>query len=813
MPPSDPVAVVVAGTRLAPPIINQTSDKLTDKHFNMYLKQCTSWLAAVHPKADPKKVVPLLAPELLHQTLETYYDTRAKQLDSKTVEEYVDALKARSHGPEHYKHIHENLKKAKQGNLHVNDWYKFVIVAADKLASSKKYALTDRDRITTIRDGLSVRMKNKLLERRDVEDYGDTIADGSNTDAEKWTKYQDRLQEIQELINAQEENKANDGRARSSVASTRENFGGIPNPAWSGASLPAYVAPQLGSAHFSAVAAVTADAGVRTLKEWFTIRYIVNGCLQCWLPWQNHRGADNKCREPPPDGEHTLKWCFNWAAANPSGFENAALAPGFQPRQPTSVSADDIANMILYNMHKRQLKPHLVPEFYRRYKPDLFINAPAPQVYAPGSRRPTNTAQRNNYGHATGSNTVPIPTSVPPNSGGYRQPQAPPAPSGNFAVPPPPTGVGVLFQHSSYDIPDQRYNAWQSQRPSANNVASIGGCGRQNYSHSTAAVMGEYPNNNYESSDEFTNIDGGGFSRTSRQGDRTRGRSPLRQRDRARARSPLRSRNRSSEHVTRARQATDSPRYERRERKLPTAPERKDGRKRPSITEEEMRTFASARLPSPLDRLFLRKAKDARRTVSENDNYLPELIDATDNKDDWENASYDPDADKVDFDADALAEEEEVVGAVIDEEPSVNGNDVEPIVEGNTDVSNSSECPIFLPHLVWKCAITDNSRSALPQRSFHALLDDGSPFVLIRPEVVDTCKLRRRKLPKPIIMDTATPSNDSCTTITEYVDIQLFDPSCTWTSRSVRALIAPGLCYPIILGLPFHPPYAVGIYP
>ncbi|KAF8919084.1 hypothetical protein CPB85DRAFT_1249362 [Mucidula mucida] len=292
--------------------INQTSEKLTDKHFNTYLKQCTSWLAAIHLKADPKKVVPLLAPRLLHQTLETYYNARAKQLDGKTVEEYVDALKARSHGPEHYKHIHENLKKAKQGNLHVNNWYEYVIVAADKLASSKKYALTDRDRIATIRDGLSVRMKNKLLERKDVEDYGDSIADGSNTDAEKWTKYQDKLQEIQELINAQEENKTNDGRSRFSVASTRENFGGMPNPVWSGASLPSYVAPQPGSVHYPAVAAITADAGVRTLEEWFTIRYIVNGCLRCWLPWQNHQGADNKCQEPAPDGEHTLKWCFDW---------------------------------------------------------------------------------------------------------------------------------------------------------------------------------------------------------------------------------------------------------------------------------------------------------------------------------------------------------------------------------------------------------------------------------------------------------------------------------------------------------------------
>ncbi|KAF8872064.1 hypothetical protein CPB85DRAFT_1260939 [Mucidula mucida] len=483
MPTNNPIVVVVPGTCLAPSTINQTSEKLTDKHFNTYLKQCTSWLAAIHPKADPKKVVPLLAPRLLHQTLETYYNARAKQLDGKTVEEYVDALKARSHGPKHYKHIHENLKKAKQGNLHVNNWYEYVIVAADKLASSKKYALTDRDRIATIRDGLSVRMKNKLLERKDVEDYGDSIADGLNTDAEKWTKYHDKLQEIQELINAQEENKTNDGRSRFSVASTRKNFGGMPNPVWSGASLPSYVAPQPGSVHYPAVAAITADAGVRTLEEWFTIRYI----------------------EPAPDGEHTLKWCFDWAAANPNGFENAALAPGFQPRRPTSVSAEDIANVISYNMLERQLKPHLVPKFYRRYKPDLLINTPAPKH---GPLDPV-ALQFLSRGIIMDMPRAPTPSRSP-------RPLSQTLEVISRPQPLPQTPTAIVNPYPSLleilESPLLQQTAWQPQGTSTTNVASVGGRGRQSFSHSAAAVMGEYPNNDYDSTKKFPSFMGKDFA-------------------------------------------------------------------------------------------------------------------------------------------------------------------------------------------------------------------------------------------------------------------------------------------------------------
>ncbi|KAF8916920.1 hypothetical protein CPB85DRAFT_1250666 [Mucidula mucida] len=634
MPSNDPPAIITPGTRMNPPVINQTSEKLTDKHFKTYQKHCVSWLATVHPKADPKKVVPLLAPGLVHQQLENYYDARSTQLDVKTVEEFVDALRARSHGPEHFKHIYENLKKAKQGTLHVNDWFEFVIVTADKLAGSKKYALTDRDRIATIRDGLSVRMKNKILERKDIEEYGDSIADGSCVDAEKWTKYQDKLQEIQELINAQEENEAGDGntRNRPSVAAIN-NFAGIPAPVWPGASIPSYNMPQPGSAGYAAVAAVTADAGVRSLEEWFTLRYMVNGCLKCLMPWQNHRGADNKCRDPEANcPERNLRWCLDWASANPNGFENATLAPGFQPRRPTNVSAEDIGNTIAYNMAERGLKTHLIPDFYRRFRPDLFVGVPPPQAHAPGSRRviPPPRAPQNNAGYTpgTGSNSVPVP--APSRSFGTHTG----ATQNNFAMPAAPTNVGVLFQHSSYDIPGQSYSAWQPQTASRSNVASVNvGRGRQ-MPHSglnTAAVLGEYPNNDYDSSADMS-------GNSHRYASRTRSFS------RSRA-APSRSRERSpSERVTRARQATDSPRYERTERKLPANRDRKEGWSRSGLTERDMKDFLASRAhsPSPADRRPSQRVRDSLKTSRTNEGeVLPELFDVTDDEEEFEEGDFD----------------------------------------------------------------------------------------------------------------------------------------------------------------------------
>jgi hypothetical protein len=37
----------------------------------------------------------------------------------------------------------------------------------------------------------------------------------------------------------------------------------------------------------------------------------------------------------------------------------------------------------------------------------------------------------------------------------------------------------------------------------------------------------------------------------------------------------------------------------------------------------------------------------------------------------------------------------------------------------------------------------------------------------------------------------------------EYCKLSLYDPSGAWSTHTVKALIAPGLCSPVILGLPF----------
>lgn len=77
--------------------------------------------------------------------------------------------------------------------------------------------------------------------------------------------------------------------------------------------------------------------------------------------------------------------------------------------------------------------------------------------------------------------------------------------------------------------------------------------------------------------------------------------------------------------------------------------------------------------------------------------------------------------------------------------------------------------------------------------------------MLIRPEVVDELGLKRYLLPVPEPVDVAITDGKKKKKklLSEYVKLSVTSVDNAWTSKTVHALIAPGLCMPVILGLPF----------
>ena len=107
--------------------------------------------------------------------------------------------------------------------------------------------------------------------------------------------------------------------------------------------------------------------------------------------------------------------------------------------------------------------------------------------------------------------------------------------------------------------------------------------------------------------------------------------------------------------------------------------------------------------------------------------------------------------------------------------------------------------PFSSGHLEWRCRVDGPLVS--DSRVVTALIDNGSPSVLIDEDLVAKLGLRRRKLPAP--QRARLAMGDEEVVLTEWVKLRTFSEDQKWTARVVRAIVTPGLAYPVILGGPF----------
>ena len=120
--------------------------------------------------------------------------------------------------------------------------------------------------------------------------------------------------------------------------------------------------------------------------------------------------------------------------------------------------------------------------------------------------------------------------------------------------------------------------------------------------------------------------------------------------------------------------------------------------------------------------------------------------------------------------------------------------------ESDTESDPSIVSPISVPHYIWHANVHGTAEFPIP---IDCLLDNGAHLVLIRPETVVDLGLKIRKLVKPQCATLAIKSQRQTFFLSDYVVLSLSSLNNAWTSRPVRALIAPDLCINILLGLPF----------
>jgi hypothetical protein len=115
--------------------------------------------------------------------------------------------------------------------------------------------------------------------------------------------------------------------------------------------------------------------------------------------------------------------------------------------------------------------------------------------------------------------------------------------------------------------------------------------------------------------------------------------------------------------------------------------------------------------------------------------------------------------------------------------------------------SVSTTPPLKGKHLLWDCVLTRPSdHTSMKARS---LIDSGAHMVLIRPDLVSKLKLCPIALSSPEQISVAVSASTRPDPITHYVVLQPKSIDGLFLSKLLHAVIAPALCLPLILGLPF----------
>ncbi|KIJ05142.1 hypothetical protein PAXINDRAFT_53754, partial [Paxillus involutus ATCC 200175] len=119
-----------------------------------------------------------------------------------------------------------------------------------------------------------------------------------------------------------------------------------------------------------------------------------------------------------------------------------------------------------------------------------------------------------------------------------------------------------------------------------------------------------------------------------------------------------------------------------------------------------------------------------------------------------------------------------------------------------TDSGDECVAPLLSSHLKWSCLL--DGPSLTTPLTIDALIDHGSPVVLIDQQLVNRLGLRIRDLKKPLPVSVAMSGKKKQEfSLSQYVKLSCTSLDLRYRSRTVRAVIAPNLCSPLLLGGPF----------
>ena len=119
------------------------------------------------------------------------------------------------------------------------------------------------------------------------------------------------------------------------------------------------------------------------------------------------------------------------------------------------------------------------------------------------------------------------------------------------------------------------------------------------------------------------------------------------------------------------------------------------------------------------------------------------------------------------------------------------------------DMTDEEVCaPLTSHHFRWLCKLS-GPNTDFPS-TLNSMIDIGAHSVFINPNIVEELGYHCFKLHEPLCIDLILKNGQkSSASLTKYVKIKPYSSDSAWTSMTVKAVIAPGLCVPLLLSIPF----------
>lgn len=123
----------------------------------------------------------------------------------------------------------------------------------------------------------------------------------------------------------------------------------------------------------------------------------------------------------------------------------------------------------------------------------------------------------------------------------------------------------------------------------------------------------------------------------------------------------------------------------------------------------------------------------------------------------------------------------------------------------DSSFASLSPPPLKSKHFIWNCSLDGPSVTFPVTRP--SLIDNGCHMVLIHPNTVKTLGLPLLTLEQPEEVDVAISFSKAGITrdkksLVHYVELHPSSPDSVFCSHLVYAVVCPGLCMPLIFGLP-----------